>query len=132
MVSRLELMATRNVILSVGIMLLFPLPWVISSALSLICSATVIHKSFNEEEATTGPILTQDSYLIYHCIYQFLFCYVISQKNTFLLCRSLGQAHERRRYDCSGTREPARKTNYTQRMKKMQRYSYFKTAAKNQ
>lgn len=49
MVSRLELEATRNVILVVGVVLLFSSPWIVSSFLSLICNANVIHQTMSEE-----------------------------------------------------------------------------------
>jgi len=129
MVSRLELAATRNVILSVGIMLLFTLPWIISSILSLICNASVIHQAVMDSKEKSDKALVEqcsryywaDSYtrfiyLIGHCIYQF-FCYVSRRKD---FCTApLGQLHGRRRYGCSGTREPARKTNYPRRMREM-------------
>ena len=129
MVSRLELAATRNVILSVGIMLLFTLPWIISSILSLICNASVIHQAVMDSKEKSDKALVEqcsryywaDSYtrfiyLIGHCIYQF-FCYVSRRKD---FCTApLGQSHGRRRYGCSGTREPARKTIYPRRMREM-------------
>jgi len=128
-VSRMELEATRNVILSVGIMVLFSLPWIISSVLSLICNASVIHQALGEEE-TTKSLVEQCSsyyladsysrfiYLIGHCIYHF-FCYVSRRKD---FCAALGRPHRRRgNIGCFGTRGLTRKvmSHRPQRMRKM-------------
>ena len=50
MVSRLELEATQNVILSVGLLLLFALPWIISSISALICHGNVVRQVMNDKE----------------------------------------------------------------------------------
>ncbi len=54
MVSRLELEATRNVIISVGIMLLFTLPWIIAlaSISAEICRKNHIRPRIRDEEIT--------------------------------------------------------------------------------
>jgi len=90
MVSRLELEATRNVILDVGIFLLFSTPWIITSVLAQICNGNVMHQAMSEEE-TTKALLGQCSryywalsytrlvLMIGHSVYQFA-CYVMRSK----------------------------------------------------
>jgi len=98
MVSRLELEATRNVVLNVGIFLLFSLPWIISSVLAQICNAYTIHKSMSEDDAAAALVgqcsrhywalsYTRLILLIGHSIYQ-LVCYVLRSKDFCTgLCR---------------------------------------------
>ncbi len=58
MVSRLDLEATRNVIISVGLLLLFASTWIISSILALNCHGNVSHSAMDEEE-TAEAVVTQ-------------------------------------------------------------------------
>jgi len=101
MVSRLELEATQNVILSVGLLLLFALPWIISSISALICHGNVVRQVMNDEEGKPeasavgqcSPYYWAISYtrlilLIAHSIYQSI-CYVIRSKD---LRAALGQS----------------------------------------
>jgi len=61
LVSRLELEATRKVVLSVGIFLLFSLPWIVASVSTLICNASVIHQTIVIGEESTEPLIAQCS-----------------------------------------------------------------------
>jgi len=101
MVSRLELEATQNVILSVGLLLLFALPWIISSISALMCHGNVVRQAMNDEEGKVeasavrecSPYYWAISYtrlilLIALFIYQSI-CYVIRSKD---LRAALGQS----------------------------------------
>jgi len=129
-VSRLELEATRNVVLSIGIFLLFSSPWIISSVLAHLCNGRVIQKTnMSEDEEMTEARLNQCSlyywaisysrliYLIGHFLYQF-FCYVSRGKD---FCAGLCQVHIWKRNGCRGTRKPIKNLdNHPQRMKNVQ------------
>ena len=129
-VSRLELEATRNVVLSIGIFLLFSSPWIISSVLAHICNGSVSQKTkmSEGEEMAEGRVdqcsryywAISDSRLIYligHFLYQF-FCYVSRGKD---FCAGLCQVHIWKRNGCRGTRNPIKNLdNYPQRMKNVQ------------
>lgn len=94
MVSRLELEATHhNMILSIGHLLLFALPWIISSMLALICHWNVARQVKNGEEKQSEAVVEQcSSYyywaitytrlilLVAHSIYLSI-CYVIRSKD---------------------------------------------------
>ncbi len=79
-VSRIELEATRNVIVSVGMLLLFTLPWIISSVLGMICQRNVIQQAMDENKTAEALVEQCNRYrwastytrllLIAHCIYQ--------------------------------------------------------------
>lgn len=100
-VSRLELEATRNVVCSVGIVLLFSLPWIISSILAYICNENTIHKANLGEEEIGNVQVEQCSryywaisytgliYLIGNFLHQF-FCFVSRSKE---FCAGLFQAN---------------------------------------
>lgn len=126
MVSRLELEATRNVILIVGIILLFSSPWIVSSVLSLICNANVINQA-KSEELTAKALVEQCSpyywaisytrliILIGHTVYQIV-GFILRGK---YLCAGLGRVHRRRRKNgCPRViREPAQKFGKPIRMR---------------
>jgi len=131
LVSRLELEASRNVILSVGIMLLFSLPWIIASMLAQICNENLIVQAIGEEE-TTEPLVGQCSryywtttytrliLLIGHSLYQSV-CYVTRSKD---FSSALRQAHKRRCNGCYGARQTTNKVNRQppQRLRRMRRH----------
>jgi len=132
LVSRLELEATRNVILSVGICLLFFSPWFVCCVLSLICNASVIRQGMSKEETEEALVEQCSIYywaisytrlilLIGHTIYQFI-GFVTRRKD---LCAGLGRSHGRRCIECCGTRRPAKKYRHRQRMTKMNRPSRY-------
>jgi len=119
MVSRIELEATRNVMLNVGLLLLFASTWITSIALTMICQAYTIDKDMDEEQKSKAVVEQCSPYhwaisytrfilLIAHSIYQSI-CYVIRTKNFFT---EPNQAHIRRRYECVGPKEPARKIRH--------------------
>ena len=56
MVSRLELKASRSVILGDGIILLFTLPWITSPIEAQICTANEIRQNMSEQE-TSEPLV---------------------------------------------------------------------------
>ena len=95
MVSRLELEATRNVMLNVGLLLLIASTWITSTGLTLICQAyTISTNKYLDEEQKSKVIVEQCSpyhwaisytrfiLLIAHSIYQSI-CYVIRSKDFF-------------------------------------------------
>jgi len=132
LVSRLELEASRNVILSVGIMLLFSLPWIIASILAQMCNdENVIHHAIGEEKATEPLVgkctryywvtmYTRLILLIGHSLYQSV-CYVTRSKD---FSSALRQAHRHRCNGCCGARQPAKKVNRQppKRMRRMRRH----------
>jgi len=90
MVSRLELEATRNVMLNVGLLLLFASTWIISIVLTMICQAYTINQDMNEEQKPKAVVEQCSPYhwaisytrfilLIAHSIYQSI-CFVIRSK----------------------------------------------------
>ncbi len=92
MVSRLELEATRNVILNVGLLLLVASTWMTSTASTLICQAyTISTNKYTDEEQKSKAVVEQCSpyhwaisytrfiLLIAHSIYQSI-CFVIRSK----------------------------------------------------
>ncbi len=122
-VSRLELEATRNVVLSVGIFLLFSSPWIISSVLAHICNGNIIQNKaiyISEDKTTTEAHVEQCSryywaisysrliYLIGHFMHQF-FCYVSRSKD---FCAGLCQSHIRRHNGCLGGKNSTEKVRY--------------------
>ena len=135
-VSRFELEATRNLSFSVGILLLFCLPWIIASVLAMICYGSVPNQTLSEEKETSDANLIQRcsryywaiSYakllsLIGHCIYQFL-CYVSRIKE---FCAGLRHIRHSEGINNRCARNPAGKLKYPhrQRMREMHiRYGY--------
>jgi len=123
MVSRLELEATRNVMLNVALLLLFALTWITSVALTIICQAYTIDKDMNEEQKSKAVVEKCSPYhwavsytrlilLIAHSIYQSI-CYVIRSKECFT---EPNQAYIWRCNEC--TKEPATtRRHHPQRMK---------------
>ena len=103
MVSRLELAATRNVILSVGIMLLFTSPWIITSVLAEICNTGYFISWAKDEGEAREPFVEQCSpyfwatsytrliLLIGHSIYQSIFSVTRSKDFSAVLGRALGR-----------------------------------------
>jgi len=110
MVNRLELEAIRNVIISVGVMLLFTSPWIITSFLAQICYGNIIRQVMSENE-TTEPLIEEwnpyfwaISYsrlilLTGHSIYQSLFSLTRSKDFSVALDRACR--------GCFGVRRPA-------------------------
>ena len=134
-ISRLELEATLTVILSVGIFLLFCLPWIISSVSAHICIGNIIQTAnMSEEETTTEARVGKCSryywaisysrliYLMGHFMYQFFF-YVLRRKD---FCAGLSQAHIWRRNEFTGTRNRRQKRRHRppQRMRTVHRPRY--------
>ena len=107
MVSRLELEATRNVILSVGIMLLFTSPWIITSVLAEICNTGYFISWAKDEGEAREPFVEQCSpyfwatsytrliLLIGHSIYQSIFSVIRSKDFSAVLGRALGRRFNR-------------------------------------
>jgi len=132
MVSRLELEATRNVMLNVGLLLLFASTWITSIALTMICQANIIHMDMDEEQKfkavvdQCSPYQWAISYtrlilLIAQSIYQSI-CYVIRSKD-FL--SDPNQARMRRRNEGTGAKKPTRKkSHHPQRMRNIYRPRY--------
>lgn len=129
MVSRLELEATRNVILSVGILMLFSSPWIVSFVLSLVCNARVVHQTMGGE-ATAEALVEQCSryhwaisytrltLLIGHTFYQFVG--FLARRKDF--CDGLGRAQRRRCIICCWNRRPSEiLTNNQQQQRMMKR-----------
>jgi len=132
MVSRLELEATRNVMLNVALLLLFALTWITSVALTMICQAKIIHMDMDEEETSKAVVEQCSPYhwaisytrlilLIVHSIYQSM-CYVIRTKNFFT---EPNQPHIRRRYEYARAKAPKRKIRHQpQRIRTICRPTY--------
>lgn len=133
MVSRLELEATQNVILSVGLILLFVFLWIISSILALICHVNFVRQALGneEEKAARGveqcsPYYWAISYtrlilLIAHSIYQSV-CYVARSKDFF---PPRFRAQRRRAKRCSGAETYAeRRLHRPQKRRKVHRFRY--------
>jgi len=132
MVSRLELEATRNVMLNVGLLLLFASTWITSVALTMICQANIIRMNIDEEETSKAVVEQCSSYqwaisytrlilLIAQSIYQSI-CYVIRSKYFFT---EPNQAYIWRRNEFAGAKESARKIRrHPQRMRNIYRPTY--------
>ena len=91
MVSRLELEATRNVILGVATLLICCIPWVISTIITMVCQGNVIKLGLSADE-TTVMLYEQcsryewaSSYtreiLVAHSIYQSVFYFMQISKD---------------------------------------------------
>jgi len=120
MVSRLELEATRNVMLNVGLLLLFSSTWITSVVLTMICQAYTINQDMDEEQKSKAVVehcslyhwaisYTRFILLIAHSIYQSI-SYIIRSKD---FCSEPERTHIRRRNGYAGAREvPARKIRH--------------------
>jgi len=135
MVSRLELEATRNVILNVGLLLLVASTWMTSTASTLICQAyTISTNKYTDEEQKSKAVVEQCSpyhwaisytrfiLLIAHSIYQSI-CYVIRSKDFFT---DPNQARTRRRNAYPGAKKvlTSKIVHHPQRMRNINRPTY--------
>jgi len=133
MVSRLELEATRNVMLNVGLLLLFASTWITSIALTMICQAYTIHQDMDDEQKLKAVVEQCSPYhwaisytrlilLMAHSIYQSI-CYLIRSKD---FCSEPDQTSSQKYNGYVVAREvPARKSRYPpQRMRNIYRPRY--------
>ncbi len=133
MVSRLELEATRNVMLNVGLLLLFSSSWITSIVLTMICQAYTIDKDMDDEQKSKAVVEQCSPYhwaisytrlilLMAHSIYQSI-CYLIRSKD---FCSEPDQTSSQKYNGYVVAREvPARKSRYPpQRMRNIYRPRY--------